>query len=194
MLKKWGFIEGTIGALKEGSPEMEDWWTVQSMLVSWILNTIEPNLRSIMSYIGNAKELWTYIKERFSIVNGPSIQQLKYDLARYKQDGMVVVAYYRKLKTLWDELANYDQIPTCRCKRCSCDITSKLENQREEERIQQFLMGLDEAIYGTVRSNLLATDPLPILNRVYLTMIQEERVRMITRTTEERIEVMSLTV
>ncbi|KAI5388425.1 hypothetical protein KIW84_074204 [Lathyrus oleraceus] len=55
-------------------------------------------------------------------------------------------------------------------------------------------MGLDDAIYGTVRSNLLVTDPLPNLNRVYSTMIQEERVRMMTRTTEERKEVISLAI
>ena len=64
----------------------------------------------------------------------------------------------------------------------------------EEERVHQFLMGLDDATYGTVRFNLLATDMLPTLNRVYLTMIQEERVRMITRTTEERREVISLAI
>jgi hypothetical protein len=69
-----------------------------------------------------------------------------------------------------------------------------LEKRREEERVHQFLMGLDDAIYGTVRSNLLATDPLPNLNRVYSTMIQEERVTTMTRTTEERREVMSLAV
>ena len=164
--RKWGFIKGTIGAPNEGSPKMEDWWTVKSMLVSWILNTIEPNLRSTMSYVENAKELWTDIKERLFIVNGPRIQQLKSDLARSKQDDMTVVAYYRKLKTMWDE----------------------------EERVHQFLMGLDDATYGTVRFNLLATDMLPTLNRVYLTMIQEERVRMITRTTEERREVISLAI
>ncbi|PNX75889.1 hypothetical protein L195_g031833, partial [Trifolium pratense] len=128
------------------------------------------------------------------VVNGPRIQQLKLDLARCKQDGMSVVTYYGKLKLLWDDLANYDQIPVCSCGRCKCDISSKLEKRREEERVHQFLMGLDDAIYGTVRSNLLATDPLPNLNRVYSTMIQEERVKTMTRTTEERREVMSLAV
>jgi hypothetical protein len=192
--RKWGFIEGTIETPDENSPEIEDWWTVQSMLVSWILNTVEADLRSTMSYAENARDLWLDIKERLSVVNGPRIQQLKLDLARCKQDGMLVVTYYGKLKLLWDELANYDQIPVCSCGRCKCDISSKLEKRREEERVHQFLMGLDDTIYGTVRSNLLATDPLPNLNRVYSTMIQEERVRTMTRTTEERREVMSLAV
>lgn len=192
--RKWGFIEGTIKHPTEGSSEMEDWWTVLSMLVSWILNTIEPSLRSTISYMENAQDLWEDIKERFSVVNGPRIQQLKSDLAECKQGGMSMVAYYGKLKSLWDEVASYQQIPRCTCRGCKCDIVSQLEKRREEEKVHQFLMGLDNSTYGTVRSSLLATDPLPSLNRVYSTLIQEERIKTITQAKEEREEVMGLAV
>jgi len=53
-------------------------------------------------------------------------------------------------------------------------------------------MGLNEAVFGNTRSNLLATDPLPPLNRAYSTMIQEERVKAVARATEERREVVAL--
>lgn len=192
--RKWGFVDGTIQQPKEGSSEMEDWWTVQSMLVSWILNTIETSLRSTISYMENEKELWDDVNERFSVVNGPRIQQLKSELAECKQGGMTMVNYNGKLKTLWDELANYQQIPTCTCGGCKCDIKSKIEKQREEEKVHQFLMGLDDLLFGTVRSNLLDTDPLPSLNRVYATMIQEERVKAIARNKEERGEVVGMAV
>jgi hypothetical protein len=125
--RKWGFIEGSLTQPEEGSPQMEDWWTVQFMLVSWILNTVEPSLRSSMTYMENAKDLWDDIKERFAVVNGPRIQQLKADLADCKQHGLSMVAYYGKLKSLWDELANYEQIPKCSCGGCKCDITVRLE-------------------------------------------------------------------
>ncbi|KAJ1375273.1 Zinc finger, CCHC-type, partial [Sesbania bispinosa] len=192
--RKWGFIDGTHKQPDDGALEMEDWWTVQSMLVSWILNTIEPTLRSTVTYAENAKELWEDIRDRFSVVNGPMIQQLKAELADCKQQGMTMVSYYGKLKTLWDELANYEQIPRCSCGGCKCDIASKLEKRREEERVHQFLMGLDDASYGTVRSNILAGDPLPSLNRVYATLVQEERVKTISRSKEERGAVMGLAV
>lgn len=191
--RKWGFVEGTVKKPNEESPEMEDWWTVQSMVVSWILNTIEASLRSTISYMENAKELWDDIKERFSVANGPRIQQLKSELAECKQEGMSMVNYYGKLKALWDELGNYHQIPTCTCEGCKCNIKAKLEKQREEEKVHQFLMGLDDVVYGTTRSSLLATDPLPSLNRVYATLIQEERVKAISRTKEERTEIVGLT-
>ncbi|WVZ15755.1 hypothetical protein V8G54_013321 [Vigna mungo] len=160
--KKWGFLDGTHQQPNDGTLEMEDWWTVQSMLVSWIMNTIEPTLRSTVTYAETAKELWEDIRDRFSVVNGPRIQQLK--------------------------------IPRCSCGGCKCDIASKLEKRREEERVHQFLMGLDDANYGTVRSNILAGDPLPSLNRVYVTLVQEERVKTINRSKEERGAVMGLAV
>lgn len=55
-------------------------------------------------------------------------------------------------------------------------------------------MGLDDALYGTVRSNLLAQDPLPTLNKVYATLIQEEQLCTVTRTAEDRGEVMAFAV
>ncbi|CAJ2634039.1 unnamed protein product [Trifolium pratense] len=192
--RKWGFVDGTIKKPKEDSSEIEDWWTVQSMVVSWILNTIEASLRSTISYMENAKELWDDIKERLSIANGPRIQQLKSELAECKQEGMSMVNYFGKLKALWDELGNYQQIPTCTCEGCKCNIRAKLEKQKEEEKVHQFLMGLDDVLYGTTRSSLLATDPLPPLNRVYATLVQEQRVKAVSRSKEERTEIVGLAV
>ncbi|WVZ20882.1 hypothetical protein V8G54_008204 [Vigna mungo] len=179
--KKMGFLDGTHQQPNDGTLEMEDWWIVQSMLVSWIMNTIEPTLRSTVTYVETTKELWEDIRDRFSVVNGPRIQQLKAELADCKQQGMTM-----------DELANYEQIPRCSCGGCKCDIASKHEKRREEERVHQFLMGLDDASYATVRSNILAGDPLPSLNRVYATLVQEERVKTINRSKEERGAVMGL--
>ena len=73
---------------------------VNSMLVSWIQNTIEPNLRSTVTYTEVAKLLWDDIKERFSVGNGPRVQQLKSELANCKQQGMTILNYYGKLKML----------------------------------------------------------------------------------------------
>ena len=50
-----------------------------------------------------AHNLWEDIKERFSVVNGPRIQQL---------------SYFGKLKVLWDELVNSDKISSCTCSHC----------------------------------------------------------------------------
>nr|KYP42700.1 hypothetical protein KK1_035886 [Cajanus cajan] len=55
-------------------------------------------------------------------------------------------------------------------------------------------MGLDDASYGIVQSSVLATEPLPSLNRVYAITVQEERMKIITRSKEEKGMVMGLAV
>nr|GMD59994.1 retrovirus-related Pol polyprotein from transposon TNT 1-94 [Ipomoea batatas] len=129
--RKWGFVEGTILEPKPESIKYEDWWTVQSMLVSWIWNTIEPEL-------------------------------------------------------------SYEQMPVCECGGCKCNISTKLDKRREEEKLHQFLMGLDEITYGTVRSNILAAEPLPSLNKAYGIVIRDEKVKSMARVSEERGEPIGL--
>ena len=69
--KKYGFVDGTIKQPVENAPEIEDWWMVNSMLVSWVFNTIKPRLRSTISHMEIVKDLWNDIRERFSIGNRP---------------------------------------------------------------------------------------------------------------------------
>jgi len=103
-----------------------------------------------------AKDLWNDIKERISITNGPRIQQLKSDLADCKQKGKTIVDYYGKLKQIWEELDNFDQLPMCKCRKSECRLEAALEEKCEDENVHSFLVGLDETMYGTVRSNILA--------------------------------------
>ncbi|RVW64731.1 hypothetical protein CK203_063137 [Vitis vinifera] len=92
--KKYGFMDGSIKQPDNDSLELEDWWTINSMLVSWVFNTVEPTLRSTISYMENVKELWEEIKQQFSIGNGPRVQQLKSDLVNCEQEGQGIVVYY----------------------------------------------------------------------------------------------------
>ena len=92
--KKKGFVDGFIKQSDNDSPELEDWWTINPMLVSWVFSTIEPTLRSTISYMENVKELWEEIKQRLSIGNGLRVQQLKSDLVNCKQEGQDTVVYY----------------------------------------------------------------------------------------------------
>lgn len=147
--KKWGFVEGTVAMLKEDSPEIEEWWTVQSMLVSWVLNTVEPTLQSTISYRENVQDLREDIKDRFSVMNGPRIQQLKSDLAGHMHGRMMVVAYYGKLKTVCEEL-------WAKISGCKCNIAFKWKKHKEEEKVHQFLMRkLDDRTYEAIGSSLL---------------------------------------
>lgn len=159
--KKYGFIGGTIKEPADKDPDLENWWAVNSILVLWICNTIKPTIRRTITHVEVTKDLWEDIKQCFFIGNGPLVQQVWSDLANCKQNGQTAVVYFGRLKFLWEELSNYDQILVCTCADCRWNLTTELVKKREEERVHHFLMGLDEEGLGTVRSNILSTEPMP---------------------------------
>ncbi|KAG6678393.1 hypothetical protein I3842_14G078200 [Carya illinoinensis] len=69
---------------------------------------------------------------------------------------MSVRDYYTKFKSLWDELVDYNQIPTC-----SCGI---LRTCTYRQHVIQFLMGLNEC-FSPVRGQILMLEPLPEINK-----------------------------
>ncbi|CAH9108208.1 unnamed protein product [Cuscuta epithymum] len=188
--RKYVFVDGSI--VKPAPPcTEEDWLTLHSMIVSWLLNTVSPEVRGTLSCYEDAAKLWNDLKERFSSVDGPRIHQVKTDLARCVQTkGMPVGTYYAKLQTLWDALNNYEPLIACKCNRCTCDVLGQHEKRRASERMHQFLMGLYSDFFGVTRSQLLLQTPLPTLNRAYQQVTQEERVRGMVQTQDERPEVL----
>ena len=188
--RKFGFIDGTVEKPEEDSDEMEDWWTVNSMIVSWIMNTIEPTVRYALTHMEIAKELWDDIKECFSVTDGARVHQLKSELASCKQQGASLMSYYSKLKQLWEELANFDVVSGCKCGKCECNVAAQLTKKREEEKLHQFLMGLDD-MYRVVRSNILSTSPLPSVSKAYSLICQEERVQNVSKGKEIKADALS---
>ncbi|KAK4431043.1 hypothetical protein Salat_0866300 [Sesamum alatum] len=113
--KKLGFLDGTISKPADDDKDIEDWWSLNSMLVAWIFQTIDPSLRSTITYY----------------------------------ETLVAIKMVRVLP-------------------------HTMGKEHEDEQVHQFLMGLDDDTYSTVRSNILTQDPLPPLGRVYALVIQEE--------------------
>lgn len=120
--------------------------------------------------------------------------QLRSDIARCSQDGQSIATYYRRLKTVWDELSAYIPLRRCNCGGCRCAWAGDLGKERKDEQVHQFLMGLDDEIYGTVRSNIPAQDPLPSLTQVYALAIQEEWHREMVRHCGNRTDVVSFAI
>lgn len=110
--RKLGFIDGTLKK-PTTEEEIEQWEVVNSMLVAWIMNTIEPTLKTTISMVEDAAMLWEDLKLQFSAGNGDRIHELKEDIACCKQGSDTVMMYYERLKKLWDELAVYKPIRPC---------------------------------------------------------------------------------
>nr|GMD95451.1 retrovirus-related Pol polyprotein from transposon TNT 1-94 [Ipomoea batatas] len=127
-------------------------------------------------------------KKKFDFTDG-SIQQPAEDspdLEDWWQNGELIANYFGRLKLLWDELNNLERLPVCTCGGCKCSLSTQWEKRKEEERVHQFLMGLDGEQYNTIRSNVLSQDLLPNLNRVYHMVVQDEQARTIVSTHDNR--------
>ncbi|XP_074290764.1 uncharacterized protein LOC141617467 [Silene latifolia] len=153
------------------------------MLKAWLRNVIDEKLHPSITFTVTFKEAWDELKGRYSAENAPRVNQLKGELNECKQGRQSVVEYYTRLKTIWDELANYSKIP-----KCTCGAGDMILKEREEEKVHQFLMGLDKTLYGGVRTNLLMEDPITSLTRAYALVLREETHTNITKGKEERNE------
>ncbi|KAL6323166.1 hypothetical protein AAG906_027445 [Vitis piasezkii] len=178
-------LEGTITGPQPPYTQ-SDWNTVNAMLVSWITNTIDPEVKSTLSKFRDAKRLWEHLKQRYAMVNGPRIQQLKTSIAKCEQPkSMYITTYYGKLNVLWEELFKHEPLISCNC--CSsCTAASLHHARREQGKLHDFLMGLNTDLYAQLRTNILSQDPLPSLDRAYQLVIQDERVRLAKAVTEDK--------
>ncbi|KAK9715361.1 hypothetical protein RND81_06G159800 [Saponaria officinalis] len=76
--------------------------------------------------------------------------------------------------------------PTCSC-ACSFGSKTKQIKYLEDQKIVQFLMGLNDS-YTIIRGTILMQNPLPKLSTVYNNLVQEERQREIHNVTQFQMD------
>jgi hypothetical protein len=121
--RKTGIINGAIRKPPADDQNFENWTAVNSMIVGWIRASIEPKVKSTVTFISDAHQLWIDLKQRFSVGNKVRIHQLIAQLATCRQDGQSVLDYYGRLSSLWEEYQIYKPITTCTCGLCTCGAT-----------------------------------------------------------------------
>ena len=127
--------------------EINAWEMVNSMIQSWIMNVIEPQLHKSVAYVDLAPKLWENIKKRYAVANIPKIHKLKAEVASCKQNNQEVIEFFARLMGLWNELDNYIKILSCKC-----SSAEKIVKIMQKDKVHQCLMGLDDEQYSTVQS------------------------------------------
>ncbi|XP_077242607.1 uncharacterized protein LOC143883135 [Tasmannia lanceolata] len=139
------------------------------MVISWILNVISGDISDSILHDSSAYDVWNDLRDRFSQSHAPCIFELTRSIATHRQDGSTIIQYYIKLKAFWDELSSISSLPTC-----TCGASKSAFAFEHQQRLMQFLMGLNES-YSSIRSQILIMDSLPSVNRAYNLLLQEER-------------------
>ncbi|XP_009768168.1 uncharacterized protein [Nicotiana sylvestris] len=141
-------ISLTIPFSEVGFGRMElQWDRCNNMVISWLTHSLSPDIVESVQYSETTESIWKQLNNRYGAVNGT------------------------KLKKVWDELG-----VMCTTHANSCVYAAKegLQREKEEDKVHQFFMGLNE-VYVGVRSNLLMMQPLPSLDSVYNILLQDEK-------------------
>ncbi|KAF7844614.1 uncharacterized protein G2W53_001519 [Senna tora] len=81
---KLGFINGTIKEPVEEA-DLKKWRPVDSMVKSWVRNSISKEIVETFMFCKSARDLWKEIEERYGAKSGPKFFQLQQDLAALRQ-------------------------------------------------------------------------------------------------------------
>ncbi len=130
--------------------EVLAWNKCDGLVLSWLINSINPELHDSIAYHDSAVELWRDLEERFGHTNEPRVHELRRNIALTNQGSLTVASYYTKLKGYWDELGMHLVIL-----KCTCKTSKEWAAEKEKERTHQFLIGLDQN-FKTIRSQILA--------------------------------------
>ncbi|XP_022873742.1 uncharacterized protein LOC111392611 [Olea europaea var. sylvestris] len=162
------FVDGSLKAPNTTSPDYAQWSRTKDKVLTWILNTIIPSLANSLDYRDDPHDVWLDLESRFCHGNNACLFQLKREISNLHQNQLSIPDYYNSIKQICDELDNL-QSPT---------DASTLEKRAEDERLFQFLLGLNDS-FAALRTQILATDPLPPLNKVFSILFQEEKQRLL---------------
>ncbi|XP_043817129.1 uncharacterized protein LOC110624504 isoform X7 [Manihot esculenta] len=169
-LKERGKLSHLLGTgLDPKYPKFGPWAAQDSIVMSWLWNSMLPEISDAYMFLSTAKEIWEAIKQTYSKVHtAAQIYEIKTKISATKQGSQSVTEYSNYLKSLWQEMDYYEWIQT----KCSEDAAI-LERYIEKDRIYDFLARLNIK-FDAIRVEVLGKEELPSLNEVIAIVLAEE--------------------
>jgi hypothetical protein len=165
---KLGFINGSLPQPPAHDPGYNAWMRNNNVVISRLYNSVSKEILARIMYSMLAKDIWDDIKNIFSMKNGPRIYQLRKQLMYLHQGTDDVIAYYTKLKSIWEEHVAYrPHLPY------TCGGLTPYYQHLEHEYVMTFLMDLNDS-FSQVRGQILLSNPLPPISKVFSLIVQEE--------------------
>ncbi|XP_009591635.2 uncharacterized protein [Nicotiana tomentosiformis] len=160
------------------------------MVTSWILNSLEKETYDSVAYVNDSVELWRELEDRYDQTNGAKFYQIQKEVNDLVQGSLDIIAYYTRMKRLWEELNTVSSKSQCNCV-CTCGLKETMHKAEQDRRLVQFFMGLNE-VYIIVRGSILMMKPLPSLAQALSHLIQEENQRKFKLSNQLNLESTSL--
>ena len=166
---KLGYLIGAAIKPEDGDPQCEVWDANNSIVMSWLVNSIIENIHNTCLYFTIAKELWDYLHlAYFDRDNSGQLYELRNQARLFNQGDKDVTTYFTYLYKLWQEL---DLFYSC-IMECPTDW-KRYREKLDKKRIYDFLAGLNNDL-DEVRGRILGIKPLPMIEEVFAKVRREE--------------------
>lgn len=179
---KLGFIDGSLVEPRINSIDHMQWVRADFLVFNWLSNSIVKELSRGLQNFDTSRQLWDELHKRFGKRNGPRLYKLRREITSFVQSNQSVLVYFNNLNALWDELS---LLKTSR--NCICVVAEDAKAELEEERMMQFLMGLND-VFEPIRQQILILNPLPSVSQAYSMVLQVEEQMQVSSQFSESIE------
>lgn len=166
---KFCFVNGSFQKPPSTDPTFPAWERVNDMVISWIFNAVNSDIRSSILYTESAKEIWEELGTRFGQKSRVQLYSIQKELSSIAQGSTPFASFFTKIKSYWDELKHIHRFP-----RCTCGAVIEILKYEEEQKLMQLLMALNDD-YSIVRGSILMMNPLPSVDQAYRLLMHEEQ-------------------
>ncbi|XP_052197933.1 uncharacterized protein LOC127804888 [Diospyros lotus] len=149
--------------------EYNTWDAENSIVMAWIINSMEPKIGRTYLFYKIAKEVWDAVQSLYSdMENTAQCFEVRSALKTTRQGNNSVTDYYNILSELWHEMdLNYD------INWEFIEDGVKYAKMVEKERVFDFLQGLNSDL-DEVRGQLLGIKPFPSIKEAFAEVRREE--------------------
>ncbi|KZV23338.1 hypothetical protein F511_02239 [Dorcoceras hygrometricum] len=166
---KLGFLTGDLPPPATTDPTYSTWLADNSIVLAWLINSMEPNISRRYLWFKTANEVWDAVRRMYSdLGNASQLFELRSKLKEIKQGSNSVTHYFSELQELWQELDLFLEDSHI-CAECSNHVRRTLE----KERVFDFLAGLNREL-DDVRGRIVARDPFPSTDDAFSEVRREE--------------------
>ncbi|GKC36677.1 ribonuclease H-like domain-containing protein, partial [Tanacetum coccineum] len=86
-----------------------------SVVFTWILNSLSSDLYAGAIYAKTASELWNDLKDTYDKVDSSAVFNLHKNINSLNQSGASLADYYTNLNSLWKQFDAMISLPPCTC-------------------------------------------------------------------------------
>ena len=166
---KIGYLTGEKQEPAKEDPSYMTWDAENSMVMTWLVNSMEEEISSNYLCYSTAKELWENVSQMYSdLGNQSQIYELTIKLGEIRQGEDSITKYFNSLKRLWQDLDLFNDYEWK--SPVDCNHNRKLV---EDHRIYKFLAGLNIE-FDEVRGRIIGRQPLPSIGEVFSEVRREE--------------------